>query len=229
MRAADRRSSVEDASPHSHLPAVDKVDDLNVNVPGRVSRVDAAKYEAMKRSSGWYQRRRPDCRRPRWSPESRPSSLLISGRMARRLDGGRRPCNSIWRRGDCLFSTPGPSRCGGTAPQRWSGSERIRSVIKSASVVLSGQTLRDLRLNAGLSQVEVARRVGIVATVLSAYERGRRQPSVEVAGRIIEAMGYDITFIRRLDPEVQACRLVDVLTLAEALPFHPRPLATARW
>ena len=95
--------------------------------------------------------------------------------------------------------------------------------------MLSGQTLRDLRLNAGLSQVEVARRAGIVATVLSAYERGRRQPSVEVAGRIIEAMGYDITFIRRLDPEVQARRLVDVLTLAEALPFHPRPLATARW
>ena len=50
MRAADRRSSVEDASPHSHLPAVDKVDDLNVNVPGRVSRVDAAKYEAMERA-----------------------------------------------------------------------------------------------------------------------------------------------------------------------------------
>lgn len=45
--------------------------------------------------------------------------------------------------------------------------------------------------------MEVARRVGIVATVLSAYERGRRQPSVEIAGRIIEAMGYDITFVRR--------------------------------
>lgn len=95
--------------------------------------------------------------------------------------------------------------------------------------MLSGRTLRDLRLNSGLSQVEVARRVGIVATVLSAYERGRRQPSVEIAGRIIEAMGYDITFVRRLDPQVQGRRLVDVLTLAEALPYRPRPLATARW
>ncbi|MFM8482887.1 MAG: helix-turn-helix domain-containing protein, partial [Actinomycetota bacterium] len=94
--------------------------------------------------------------------------------------------------------------------------------------VLSGRTLRDLRLTAGLSQVEVARRVGIVPTVLSAYERGRRQPSAAVAGRIIDAMGYDITFVRRLDPEVQARRLVDVLTLAEALPYRPRPLATAR-
>lgn len=94
--------------------------------------------------------------------------------------------------------------------------------------MLSGPTLRDLRLASGLSQVEVARRVGIVAPVLSAYERGRRQPSLEIAGRIIEAMGYEITFVRRLDPEVQARRLVDVLTLAEALPYRPPPLSTAR-
>ncbi len=95
--------------------------------------------------------------------------------------------------------------------------------------MLSGQTLRELRLKAGLKQSDVAARTGIVAPVLSAYERGRRQPSVEVAGRIIEAMGYEITFVRRLDPEVQGRRLVDVLTLAEALPFRPRPMATARW
>ncbi|MFM7125657.1 MAG: helix-turn-helix domain-containing protein [Actinomycetota bacterium] len=94
--------------------------------------------------------------------------------------------------------------------------------------MLSGKALRDLRKQAGLSQVEVARRAGMVATVLSAYERGRRQPSVEIAGRIIEVMGYDITFVRRLDPEVQGRRLVDVLMLAEALPYRPRPLATAR-
>ena len=54
------------------------------------------------------------------------------------------------------------------------------------------------------------------------------QPSVEIAGRIIEAMGYDITFVRRLDPEIQGHRLADVLTLAEALPYRHRPLATAR-
>lgn len=95
--------------------------------------------------------------------------------------------------------------------------------------MLSGRTLRNLRLEAGLSQVDVARRAGIVATVLSAYERGRRQPSLEIASRIIEAMGYEVAFTRRLDPEIQSRRLVDVLTLAEALPFRPRPQAAARW
>jgi len=94
--------------------------------------------------------------------------------------------------------------------------------------VLSGDTLRRLRHRAGLSQAEVARRAGIVPTVLSAYECGRRRPSIEVAGRIIDAMGYEVHFTRPLDPEVQARRLVDALTLAEALPYRPRPLAKAR-
>jgi transcriptional regulator with XRE-family HTH domain len=94
--------------------------------------------------------------------------------------------------------------------------------------MLSGSTLRDLRLRRGLTQQQVASVVGIPATVLSAYERGRRQPGLEVAGRIIDALGYRVEFRPRLDPEVQARKLVDVLTLAEALPYRPRPLAKAR-
>lgn len=94
--------------------------------------------------------------------------------------------------------------------------------------MLSGQTLRELRRRASLTQAEVARRVGIPATVVSAYECGRRQPSLETAGRLIDAMGFDVAFRPRLDPEVQGRRLVEVLTLAEALPYRPRPLATAR-
>lgn len=88
--------------------------------------------------------------------------------------------------------------------------------------------LRDLRRRAGRTQVEVADAVGIPASVLSAYERGRRQPGLEVAGRIIEVLGYRVEFVRRLDPAVQARKLEDVLTLAEHLPYRPRPLATAR-
>lgn len=95
-------------------------------------------------------------------------------------------------------------------------------------MVLSGDLLRRLRQRAGLSQAEVARRAGIVPTVVSAYECGRRQPSLEAAGRIIDAMGYEVHVTRPLDPEVQARRLVDALALAEALPYRPRPLAKAR-
>lgn len=94
--------------------------------------------------------------------------------------------------------------------------------------MLAGATLRELRIKAGLTQAEVGRRVGIPATVVSAYECGRRQPSLEVAGRIIEAMGFEARFVRVLDPEVQGRKLVEVLRLAEALPYRPRPLAKAR-
>jgi len=41
-------------------------------------------------------------------------------------------------------------------------------------------------------------------------------------------MGYEVHVTRPLDAEVQARRLVDALTLAEALPYRPRPLAKAR-
>jgi transcriptional regulator with XRE-family HTH domain len=94
--------------------------------------------------------------------------------------------------------------------------------------VLSGITLRDLRHRAGLTQAVVAARAGIPATVLSAYECGRRKPSLDVAGRIIAAMGFDTRFVPQLDPQVQGQRLVEVLTLAEALPYRPRPLSVAR-
>ena len=94
--------------------------------------------------------------------------------------------------------------------------------------MLTSATLRELRIKAGLTQAEVGRRVGIPATVVSAYECGRRQPSLEVAGRIIEAIGFEARFVRVLDDEVQARKLEQVLLLAEALPYRPRPLAKAR-
>jgi transcriptional regulator with XRE-family HTH domain len=94
--------------------------------------------------------------------------------------------------------------------------------------VITGATLRELRHRAGRSQSDVAAAVGIPATVLSAYERERRQPGIETASRIIDELGFHVRFVPRTDPEVQARRLVEVLTLAEALPYRPRPLASAR-
>lgn len=92
----------------------------------------------------------------------------------------------------------------------------------------SGERLRDLRRRAGLTQVELARRAGVVATVLSAYERGRREPGADTFLRLVAAAGFEPTWSRRLDPVVQGRRLADVLDLAQALPFRPRPMPKAK-
>lgn len=94
---------------------------------------------------------------------------------------------------------------------------------------LSGRTRRDLRRRSGLTQAEVARRAGLPTTVISAYECGRRQPALDTAGRIIDALGFDVQFSPRLDPAVQGRRLEAVLELAEHLPYRPRPLINPGW
>jgi len=94
--------------------------------------------------------------------------------------------------------------------------------------VIVGETLQSLRRRTGRTQAEVAAAVGIPATVLSAYERGRRQPSMAIASRIIDTLGYSVKFDFVLDPAEQARRLHDVLLLAEALPYRPRSMAAAR-
>lgn len=94
--------------------------------------------------------------------------------------------------------------------------------------MITGEILATLRRRAGRTQADVAEATGIPASVLSAYERGRRQPSLAIASRIIDALGYSVKFDFVLDPAEQARRLRDVLELAEALPYEPRPLAAAR-
>ena len=94
--------------------------------------------------------------------------------------------------------------------------------------MITGEVLASLRRRTGRSQRDVAAAVGIPAPVLSAYERGRRQPSLAAASRIIDALGYSVKFDFVLDPAEQARRLRDVLELAEALPYQPRDLASAR-
>lgn len=94
--------------------------------------------------------------------------------------------------------------------------------------MFTGELLADLRRRVGRTQADVAAAVGIPAPVLSAYERGRRQPGLAVASRIIDTLGFSVKFDLVLDPAEQARRLSDVLALAEALPYAPRPLASAR-
>ncbi len=48
------------------------------------------------------------------------------------------------------------------------------------------------RLKAGLSQRELAHRASVPTTMISAYERGKRQPSLTTLLRFIHAAGFEL-------------------------------------
>lgn len=50
--------------------------------------------------------------------------------------------------------------------------------------------LRQARRQAGISQAELARRAGVPASMVSAYERNLRQPSLGTLMRLVHAAGY---------------------------------------
>ena len=56
----------------------------------------------------------------------------------------------------------------------------------------AGQLLRRARASAHLSQTEVARRAHIAQSVISAYESGRREPSLSTLERLLRATGYHL-------------------------------------
>ena len=89
-------------------------------------------------------------------------------------------------------------------------------------------TLRDARRRASLTQQELAGRAGITATVLSAYENGRREPGADVFLRVLRAAGFETTLRVLPDPEECARQLAAVLGLAESMGFEPRPMAFAK-
>jgi transcriptional regulator with XRE-family HTH domain len=49
------------------------------------------------------------------------------------------------------------------------------------------------RIKSGLSQGELSERAGVPATMISAYERDRRQPTVPTLMRLLKAAGFDLS------------------------------------
>lgn len=94
------------------------------------------------------------------------------------------------------------------------------------------QLLKTVRLRAGLTQSDLAQRAGTSQPVVSAYERGHRDPGYGTLRRLVAAAGEDLQLValpRRgsdLDPPADlaehARRLLDVLSLADAIPARRR-------
>lgn len=90
---------------------------------------------------------------------------------------------------------------------------------------IAAELIARIRAVSGFTQTELARRSGLDRSVLSAYEHGRRQPSVAALARIAAAAGMelDLAAARNVAAEEHAGRVLgQVLELAEALPYKPR-------
>jgi transcriptional regulator with XRE-family HTH domain len=90
---------------------------------------------------------------------------------------------------------------------------------------VAADLIAQIRQTSGLSQAELARRSGLQSSVLSAYEHGRRQPSVSALARIARAAGLEleISLLTDADALERSGRvLLDVLELADRMPSRPR-------
>jgi transcriptional regulator with XRE-family HTH domain len=91
--------------------------------------------------------------------------------------------------------------------------------------------LREARKRARLTQAALARRAGTSQATVSAYESGRKQPSVDTLSRLLAAAGARLTtepaarpVIRPSQAQLQraARTFEEVLGLAAALPSRRR-------
>ncbi len=102
-------------------------------------------------------------------------------------------------------------------------SEYANIFCVSASTSAS-KLLTEIRASSGLSQAELARRASMTRSVINAYERGSRQPSVEAMARLATAGGYQLSLSPRpapKDPQRASRILEQVVGLAEMLPYKP--------
>jgi len=79
-----------------------------------------------------------------------------------------------------------------------------------AGDVTAAELVFQARQRAGLTQAELARRVGITQSVVSVYESGRRQPSFPLLVTLVAATGFDLR-VELDEPEAGLERLTGPL------------------
>ena len=102
----------------------------------------------------------------------------------------------------------------------------------------AGDAIKRARLRAGLTQHALAARAGTSQATISAYESGRKQPSLETLDRLLAVTGARLTVVPgrrrvRRPSKRELARagrtLREVIELAEALPAgHKRALEYPR-
>jgi transcriptional regulator with XRE-family HTH domain len=85
------------------------------------------------------------------------------------------------------------------------------------------------RLKAGISQGELAERAGVPATMISAYERDKRQPTVATLLRLLKAAGFELRMqLAPLDPHDEVLAHLEAMRSPRELNRRDRQLSAWR-
>jgi len=82
--------------------------------------------------------------------------------------------------------------------------------------------LHAARTAAGLTQAQLTARTGVPQPLISAYERGRRQPGADMLLRLLAGTGHRVALESTVDASREAAaKLAEVCAMAMALPARP--------
>ncbi len=82
---------------------------------------------------------------------------------------------------------------------------------QTLSRLRAGDLIRDARRIAGLSQADLARRLGTHQSVISRWEREIESPRVDTLGRILQACGFEADLTFRRHDDVDRSQIVGTL------------------
>lgn len=88
-------------------------------------------------------------------------------------------------------------------------------------VTTTADLITSARRTAGLTQAELARRSRTSRTTLSAYEHGRKSPSLETAARILAVAGHELDARPRVHFRRHRTRRARVVSVPDVLPHLP--------
>ena len=101
------------------------------------------------------------------------------------------------------------------------GVYRYRYTVWMASETYSRHLIRMARREAGLSQQALATSAGTSQAAVSAYESGRRSPSVDTLCRILAAAGFEVRMrLAAPDAHDETRHITEALMPADLLAAH---------
>jgi transcriptional regulator with XRE-family HTH domain len=86
-----------------------------------------------------------------------------------------------------------------------------RPARRTLSRLDAGRLIREARELAGLSQAELAARIGTKQPVISRWERGLESPRVDTLARLLQACGFEADLVFRRHDDVDRTQIVGAL------------------